>query len=455
MEEVYTKYFEIIEDHYGRFLNEQDPAQSVRTLLKKPLTSRILYQTSDTVVGEINSLFSNNTKKILKDISELEGLNCSFSGGVAPKDAERFLCKSGLYVDTTLIPDPLTFIQNTKKSISGKSEFSRWLFSQSFNMLKLKKALINDCEQPILRIIPQPIFIKSAKAETPEIEKETLAYFNQLFGEEIGSIEELNIFLSKLKSESQIQNKIKNRDLLIPGIKAAENIAEGIKWLKENAESSGFPLPPAKALQASVYGSMAGNLVHFNFAKNFNLLNSFESPNSWHYFQWMLKHESAKVNKEILTLNSITLNKVKWFGDLQMTQVVKARERSCLQDFREILSKELRHNDEDTSVDELSRQINYNLKNAFKKHEDQLKDIESEFNFSYTASSTGVVGGTISLLAGVVAGNSISSVGGGLALGGSLISWARAVKKYANTKERILSGPIGILFDAKDDDKNE
>lgn len=171
MEEVYNKYFEIIEGYYGRYLKEDNPIRSVDILLKKPLTSRILYQTSDTIIEEINKLLSKNTEKILKDIKTLKGLKCNFSGSLAPKDAERFLCKSGLYVDTTIISDPLTFIQASKNDMKNKYEFSRLLFSHSFNMLKLKNALINDCETPILRIIPQPIFINSVKDDFLEVEK--------------------------------------------------------------------------------------------------------------------------------------------------------------------------------------------------------------------------------------------------------------------------------------------
>jgi len=452
IEKIYDEYFTIIQDHYGRHLKNGDPFKSIDNLLSKPLTSRILYQTSDTIVGEISKLLSKNSDRILGDIKSLSGIKCNFAGGFAPKDAEKFLCKSGLYVDTTVISDPLTFIQ-TMKSIVNKEEFSRLLFSYSFNMLKLKNALINDCEMPLLRIIPHPIFIKSIKDDKDEVEKETLAYFNDLFSKNVGSFQDLQKVLSKFKDSKDIEASIKNKELLIPSIKDFGSISEGINDLFEDSKSRGFPIKSCSdALFSNVFGSIRGNLSHLNFGKDFGLISSYESPNTWAYFEWMLKHQSHKISKETLALNSITLDKVKWFGNLDIEKIVKAREKSCLQDFREVINRELYYKDEDKTLTEISNQINYNLENEFKKHEKKLKTIESDFNFSYGASTMGIVGGSISLLTGLFTQSIIASFGGGVAIGGSLFSWVKSVKDY-NKKEKIINSPIGLLFNTRGDKK--
>src|SRR3989338_836019 len=326
IEKIYEKYFDIIEDNYGRYLREDGPLKVINSLLNKPLTSRILYQTSDTIIGETNKLLTNSTDKILSDIKSLKGIKCSFSGGFAPKDSQRFVCKSGLYVDTTIISDPVTFIQ-ASKSIMKQEELTRLLFTYSYNMLKLKRALINDSEYPILRIIPRPLFIKSIKDDKDEVEQETLAYFNELFSENVQSISKLKDFLGTFKDGNEIAKGIKHKDLLIPSIREVGDIAKGINDIYENGKLRGFPLNSCSdALLSNAFGSIRGNLSHFNFTRDFDLINSYDSPNPWHYFEWMLKHQSHKIDTHTLALNSITLDKVKWFGNLEIENVVKARE---------------------------------------------------------------------------------------------------------------------------------
>jgi len=88
--------------------------------------------------------------------------------------------------------------------------------------------------------------------------------------------------------------------------------------------------------------------------------------------------------------------------------------------------------------------------NFRKKHEEKLKKIESDFDFSYGASSAGIVGGSISLMVGLSTQNLLGLVGGGVAIGGSLLSFIKSNLEY-NKKEKIINSPIGVLFDVKGD----
>ena len=117
---IYENYFQIIEDNYGRYFNGENPEIVINSLLKKPMTSRILYQTTDTIVNEIVELLSINNNEMMQDICSLAGLKSNFTGNSMPQDTEKFLCKSGLYVDTLIVSDPLTFIQSTKQKMSNK-----------------------------------------------------------------------------------------------------------------------------------------------------------------------------------------------------------------------------------------------------------------------------------------------------------------------------------------------
>ena len=143
MDTLHSTYFEIIEDHYGRYLKDDDPFKSINKLLKMPLTSKIIYQTSDDVLQEITKLLSRNFRKIERNIKSLNGINCIFSGNITSQNAKNFLCKSGLYVDTVIMPDPFVILQYSKSGVT-KDHFSESLFRHSFHhLLYLVVSLFN------------------------------------------------------------------------------------------------------------------------------------------------------------------------------------------------------------------------------------------------------------------------------------------------------------------------
>ena len=172
--------------------------------------------------------------------------------------------------------------------------------------------------------------------------------------------------------------------------------------------------------------------------------------NWWHLFKWYFKNQTSKIDDRKFVLNAITLDKIKWFGNLSIDDVINARENSCLQDFREILHKEINYMDEDKSINEVANQINYNLEIEFQKHQKELKKINNEFNLNYSSSSIGIIGGTISLLNGIFTKDFITSIGGSIALGGTFLSWINSVFDY-NKKSNLINSPIGILFNARGD----
>ncbi|MDD3124118.1 MAG: hypothetical protein PHC62_11525, partial [Candidatus Izemoplasmatales bacterium] len=215
--EFYEEYFQIIEDNFGRYFKANDPIESVNSLLKQPMTTRILYETSETITDDIYDLFKKNEDKIFTELDSLKGFKTHFCGSVAPQDTEKFLCRTGLYVDTTIISDPITFIHSLKH-ILNKPNFTELLFRHAFKMLKLKNALINDSETPILRIIPRPSLPIEDSNVYEGADKQVLSFFNELFDENIESFDELEEIISKIKTTDKLIENITNSKLLVPEI---------------------------------------------------------------------------------------------------------------------------------------------------------------------------------------------------------------------------------------------
>lgn len=448
--ELYEKYFQILEDNFGRYFNESNPIESVEKLLKQQMTSRILYETSDEVVNEIFDLFENNQKNIIAEINSLKGIRTHFCGSIAPQEVEKFLCQTGLYVDTTIIHDPITFVHSFKSYVN-KPKFTELLFRHSFNMLKLKNALINDSETPMLRIIPKPIFLKDTNDIFDNADEQKLDYFNELFDEDFETNGELEKNILTLENTTDLINKISKGELLIPEITQSSDLITGFETFHETVNSQ-FSVKldtTSKTYYNYVTGSMRSNLLDLNFSKDFRLINSFDSSNSWHIYKWMVKNQAKDVDKRTLIVNSLTLDKIKWFGNLKLDDVIIAREGFCLQEFREIIDKEMNFVDEDKDLVNVSTQISYNLENAFNKHQEELKTLERDYKFPFFANYAGVTTGSISLLYGVVNQDSFNLICGGLTLGSSLISLTKTIKNHYAKRTNLISSPLGLLFNVQ------
>ena len=224
------------------------------------------------------------------------------------------------------------------------------------------------------------------------------------------------------------------------------DLKTGLKGLLEQAnELDNHKNTISEAFYTNVKGNMVRNVSDLKFSRSFNFLNSFDGLNSWHFYKWFLQKQAEQINSDSFILNSITLDKVKWLGNLNINDVITAREKSCLQDFREILRKEITLSD-CNDVTKVAKKVNYNLHQAFKKHEGELKKVEKDFDFNYPASSSAILGGTISFIGGIASQNGLGIVGGGVAIAGGLTSWIKTILEY-NKKQEIINSPIGMLFE--------
>ena len=453
IDKFYEEYFQIIEDGFGRYFKDSNPIESVNRLLKQPMTSRMLYETSETVIDEIHELFKINETKNLTELSSLKGIKTNFCGSVSPQEIEKFLCQTGLYVDTTVISDPITFV-HILKPYMDKHNFTESLFRHAFKMLKLKNALINDSEIPILKIIESPSFLEKYDDKYGEADKQTLQFFNDLFDEDFETLDKLQKMILEIKTTKELTAKIRNKELLIPEIKEYSDIEKGFESFSQNF-SQQFKSPVYTKINtaSSAYytyniGSFRSNLLNFNFSKEFRLINSFDSENSWHNYNWLLENQAKMINKQTMVINSLTLEKIKWLGNLKLNDVIIAREKSCMQEFRELINKEINLID-DSSIDEVADQINYNVEQAFVKHQNELQKIEEEYSSNYAISYSGVVIGSFTFLHGIINKDSASALFGGMSLVSSLWSYAKTMKDYCNNKNKITSSPIGLLVDVQ------
>lgn len=449
----YEDYFQIIEDSFGRYFESGNPMESVNSLLKQPMTSRMLYETSETFTDEINELFKKYETKNLMDLESLKGIKSNFCGSVSPQDVEKFLCQTGLYVDTTVISDPVTFV-STLKPVMNKPAFTELLFRHAFKMLKLKNALINDSEIPILRIIQSPSFSEEYRGTYEEADKQTLDFFNELFDEDFETLDESQKNILAIKTTDELVTKIVNRDLLIPEIKNSSDIVNGFEnfqklFLEKYKPSiTKFSTTPSSYYEFNI-GSFRSSLVNFNFSKKFRLINSFDSQNSWHNYRWMLENQTKGVDKQTMVINSLTLDKIKWLGNLKLDDIVRERENLCMQDFRDLINKEINFSNDDMDLTDVVNQINYNLETEFKKHQMELKKIEKSYFGGYCASFSGVIAGSISLMSGIINHDNANTLLGGLSLGSSLLGWFKTIAGYREERNKIISSPVGLFFNAQ------
>ena len=119
IQNIYSKYFEIIDSYFGaikRYLGDEDESHiNLGSYISRyPLISDLILDSLSDLEEDIYNYWKENSKSILNFIKKQNTLKCVYSGDITPVSLENFVKKTALYVDSIIIPDPiynLTLIQ--------------------------------------------------------------------------------------------------------------------------------------------------------------------------------------------------------------------------------------------------------------------------------------------------------------------------------------------------------
>ena len=470
--EVQAKYFEILETFFGTPYREMKKYKVTPHEVASSVASKESIVKAFTVDGE------NFEKGILEfwktfgpvveiHVQDLAGLKTIYGGDIFPSYDNNILSKTGLYVDTTVLPDPMLRVAPFFRDMKPERAVY-YLTKHALSALAIKDLALADVNPPIAIIAPDyfPLDENARSFVQSAAEGDSLTHFETAFGFTCESPKKLDEFLKGLRDVSVLRNKLKSPERILFDIEwrdlpFAEQWERAQKKLAEFDKTDFGSAPLGEKLKFFTVGRMMQtNEIVFK-ASRLRGVPLIDAPTSWQYFLWKYEYDqqrSREANpelKNIFLVNALQSEKLAWLGNVPAEALVKLRSEGVLNELREVFAKGINdiENADENSYEKTVRDVIKNIDDSFNEHRKKL-DIQSRKTktfFGYDVAPWIVTGG-ISIAAastGNIPLSIISAVAGMIGCSSVRELWKNG-KEILEQKSKIQRSPVGILFQAKE-----
>ncbi|MCJ7507948.1 MAG: hypothetical protein MUO85_04365 [candidate division Zixibacteria bacterium] len=470
--DVQGKYFEILETFFGNPYREMKkhratPHEVASSVASKESIVKAFAADGGNFEKGISEFWKTYGPVVEIHIQDLVGLKTIFGGDIFPSYHNNILSKTGLYVDTIILPDPMLRVAPLFRDMKP-ARVMYYLTKHALSALAIKDLVLANVNPPIAIIAADycPLDDNVTKYIQSIAEGDVLTHFETAFGSTYKNPEELNEFLKGLSDVSGLRNNLKSPERILFDIEwkdlpFEERWERAQKKLAEFDKTDFDSLALGQKLKFFTIGRMMQiNEIVFKASK-LRGVPLIETPTSWQYFLWKYEYDqqrSREANpelKNIFLVNALQSEKLAWLGNVPTEALVKLRSEGALNELREIFAKninEVENADED-SYEKTVRDVIKNIDYSFNEHRKKL-DIQSRRTktfFGYDVTPWIVTGG-ISIAAastGNIPLSIISTVAGMIGCSSVRELWKNG-KKILEQKSKIQRSPVGILFQAKE-----
>lgn len=385
---VYKKYFDLIDDFFGSIKHhlgdyEDSHIDLGHKIASYPLISDLVLDAIEDLDEEVEKFWRENAKTVFDIIRQQSTLKCLYSGDITPFVLEKFVKRTSLYIDTVLLPDPLYNLSVMQKQIIiDRKYYLNKLIRHVFNVWKLRDLILADTNEKIVVILPINLdLISSGERDRllSEADGKFTQYTNSIFGTSLSAKDECFDFLAKYVNSESIFSAMRNRDLLPNVFKTQGGITSFL---------SSF-------IGTEKYSIMQGNTVGWNFSMYVSSqfirvqehkffcnrllaepIYDYELP--WFFFN----HEMGGLDMDAAISNALQRETFDWIGNSEIPLVAfrRFREENKLDYMRSILRKGITDlkakNDENLIV--VSEQLEKNLKEAFIQQKSEIGELKKE-----------------------------------------------------------------------------
>jgi hypothetical protein len=472
MSKVTEKYFLILKDYFGPLRDwASRKGYSGSEALKGAMelySPALMKTTLESLHQELMSLEWSSQET---DVAKIGGLKTSYLGQMYaylsnPTSTIDFLKKTCMYSDTIIINDSiLSELLTWRKRGTGELISFNLVALWALHLLSIEDLFSSELDPPICVLAPCAVVSlekRNILASTDRFinENTVTSYASDLFERNFASHQDLMIFLSKIKDFNEFASLVRKRDMLTkPG---GEPVAENDYWkVREYYESKYnelFSLPDSFWLllrgryTMPAYDLVVSGKLASSFATDF--------PGVWNALLWLIKNDNRLIfdhlkkkplSKDTLIMNALQQEELKWMGNIPLDKIKELRVRGELQEIRDILGRNIEDiaNVNDEEFVDVGRQVKYNIEEAFKKHDAEVKDLDEKYKRRYKIDAVTIVAGNLGMVAALYPPFVLAaSVASGIIGGGSVIDALRSYLEKRDQLQALRRKPVAMLFDS-------
>ncbi len=390
---IQEEYFAFLFREFG-WLYEQMKKAEVTPSAAAEITSRHddmmqgLMEALPDMVDAVREFWSAVGETAGYHLQDSRQLKAVFAGDIFPAHWENAVSTAGLYVDTIILPCPITRLGTLLKAAPSK-ELVKLVIKHVLTAMTYRDIALADVDPPIAMIVPN-------SDDADEEDRKSLilratpaicAHAKYLFGRTFESVEELQEFCIYLKTVDSVMKELKRPDRLIFDTEWGKDPVEQLsRSLRENSHFPGMnEVNAGLHVFASNIGRMPQAFGAQQAANHFGGSPYINAETSWLHFTWLLEYQGAPSHDDLNIRHSMHVvralvseadNNLQWLGNVPPETVLEIRKRGLANELRELLGQGVSNliNINRDNYFRTADQVVENLDAAFRKHQQELTE---------------------------------------------------------------------------------
>ena len=390
---IQEEYFAFLFREFG-WLYEQMKKAEVTPSAAAEITSRHddmmqgLMEALPDMVDAVREFWSAVGETAGYHLQDSRQLKAVFAGDIFPAHWENAVSTAGLYVDTIILPCPITRLGTLLKAAPSK-ELVKLVIKHVLTAMTYRDIALADVDPPIAMIVPN-------SDDADEEDRKSLilratpaicAHAEYLFDRTFESVEELQEFCIHLKTVDSVMKELKRPDRLIFDTEWGKDPVEQLsRSLRENSHFPGMNEANAGLhVFASNIGRMPQAFGAQQAANHFGGSPYINAETSWLHFTWLLEYQGAPSHDDLNIRHSMHVvralvseadNNLQWLGNVPPETVLEIRKRGLANELRELLGQGVSNliNINRDNYFRTADQVVENLDAAFRKHQQELTE---------------------------------------------------------------------------------
>ncbi|MGL6285743.1 hypothetical protein [Aeromonas hydrophila] len=423
--------------------------------------SKVLPEMVD-AVREFWSIVGEAAGYHLQDSRQLKAV---FAGDIFPAHWENAVSTAGLYIDTIILPCPITRLGMLQKTAPSK-EVVKTIIKHVLTAMTYRDIALADVDPPIAMIVPNPDDTddedrnKLILRATPAI----CAHAKYLFDRAFENIDELQEFCLHLRTVGEVMKELKRPDRLIFDTEWGHDPVQQLSMsIKENSHLLRMdPNEPHAGFHVftTSIGRMPQAMGAQNAANHFGGSPFINAETSWLHYTWLLEYQGGPREDDMTSRHSMHVvralvseahNNLEWLGNVPPETVLEIRRRGLAEELRELLGHGV-SNLVGINPDNYFRtadQVVDNLDSAFRKHQQALIEARQKKLKLYGIDvGTCVATGAVAVAAALTANPTLGAISGALGVVGlpNLKDIKTKFKEISAEDKVRRNSPTGLLF---------
>ena len=465
--QVQDAYFSLLFREFGWMYEQMNraganPAQAGNVFARNDEAAKAVADAVPGMAEALGEFWSSVGDGASYHLQDARQLKATFAGDLFPAYWENAVSTAGLYVDTIILPCPITRIAPLQAHMPAP-QFVAMLLKHVFTAMSYRDLAVADVDPPIVLIIPNTDDVdqESRKSLVRRADPATRKHAEHLFGRAFESIEHLKDFCDHLRTIEQVLKELRAPDRLIFDTDWDRNPqAQLSQAMTENPVLPGLEQDVAgHHVFSACLGRMPQAMGAQENALHFGGTPLISSETSWLYYSWLLEYEGAPAGGQedrqsmhvVRALVAEGQNNLEWLGNVPMETVLEIRKRGLAGELRALLG----HGVSDLigiNPDNYFRtadQVVDNLERAFRDHQKAISEAKLKklklWGIDVTACAT--VGG-VAVAAALTGNVQLGALSGVLGIAGlpTLKDIKTKLAQVVAEDRARRTSPTGLLF---------